>query len=420
MGDMTKSTKKELQSDFIAKSVTTMKIDDLIPYVNNARTHSDSQVDQIAASINEFGFTNPILIDEHNTIIAGHGRVMAAKKLGMESVPVIMAKGWTKAQVKAYTLADNKLALNAGWDNELLAIEFAELQELDFDLDLTGFSLDEVGALVDKLVQEGLTDEDAVPDVTETPVTVLGDVWILGNHRLMCGDSTSIDAVEKLMDGKQADMVVTDPPYNVDYEGRTKDALTIENDKMGNADFYQFLLDTFTTAYSVLKDGASIYVFHADMEGVNFRTSFVDAGFKLSQICIWAKQTMVMGRNDYHWKHEPVLYGWKPTAAHNWESDRKQTTLWNFDRPFRNDVHPTMKPIDLIEYPINNSSKAGQVVLDLFGGSGSTLIACEKTGRNARLMELDPKYCDVIVKRWQEFTGNKAVHAETGEAFNAK
>lgn len=255
---------------------------------------------------------------------------------------------------------------------------------------------------------EGLTDDDAVPETPEAPQTRLGDRYQLGAHRLLCGDSTCIDDVEKLMDGDQADLVVTDPPYNVAYEGKTKDALTIANDRLADGDFYQFLLAAYTAMFAVTKDGAGIYIFHADTEGLNFRKAMMAAGFKLAQCCVWVKQTMVLGRQDYHWQHEPILYGWKPTAGHHWYADRKQTTVWPFDRPARSEAHPTMKPVDLIAYPIQNSSQAGDIVFDPFGGSGSTLIACEKTGRKARLMEIDPKYCDVIVKRWEEFTGKKA------------
>jgi DNA modification methylase len=244
----------------------------------------------------------------------------------------------------------------------------------------------------------------------------MGDLWILGRHRLLCGDSTSIDATERLMGGAKADLIVTDPPYNVAYEGKTTDALTIQNDKMGTSDFYQFLLDAYTNYFTIAKDGASIYVFHADTEGVNFRKALVDSGFKLSQCCVWVKQTMVIGRQDYHWQHEPILYGWKPSGSHNWYSDRSQTTIWQFDRPMRSTEHPTMKPIALVEYPILNSSKAGDIVADLFGGSGSTLIACEKNARACRTMELDSRYCDVIVKRWQDFTGKEAVL--DGRTFN--
>lgn len=389
------------------------KIADLIPYARNSRTHSDDQVAQIAASIKEFGFTNPVIVDESGGIIAGHGRVLAARKLNLNEVPCIIVSDWSDAQKKAYVIADNKLALNAGWDNEMLKVEFQELGDLGFDLELTGFSLDEIDKLNPKTV-EGLTDEDSVPEVQETPKTVLGDIWLLGEHRLMCGDSTSIDAVEKLMNGKKADMWLTDPPYNVAYEGKTKDALKIKNDSMKNDDFRQFLRDSYVAADAVMKSGAVFYIWHADSEGYNFRGAAHDAGWTVRQCLIWKKSTMVVGRQDYHWKHEPCLYGWKDGAAHLWAADRKQTTILEFDKPSRNGEHPTMKPVELFQYQILNNTKGQDIVLDSFGGSGTTMIACEKNNRYAYLMELDPKYCDVIIKRWQDFTGKKAIHAETG------
>lgn len=389
----------------------------LIPYARNSRTHSPQQTQQIAASIKEFGFTNPVLIDEENGIIAGHGRVLAAQLLGMDEVPCIVLSGMTGAKKRAYVIADNKLALNAGWDDEMLRLEFEDLKAMDFDLDLTGFSPEEIDKLLPKQV-EGLTDEDAVPDAPVDPVTVSGDIWILGGHRLMCGDSTSIDAVEKLMDGQKADMWLTDPPYNVDYEGKTKDALKIQNDSMGNDDFRQFLRDCYVAADSVMKPGAVFYIWHADSEGYNFRGAAKDAGWTVRQCLIWKKSVLVMGRQDYHWKHEPCLYGWKDGAGHLWAADRKQTTVLEFDKPYRNGEHPTMKPVELFAYQMLNNTKGQDIVLDSFGGSGTTCIAAEKNGRRAFMMELDPKFCDVIIKRWQEFTGKQAIHAETGEAFN--
>lgn len=380
---------------------------DLIPYINNSRKHSDDQVSQIAASIKEFGWTNPILVDGENGIIAGHGRIMAAKKLGMTEVPVIELAHLSKEQRKALIIADNKLALNSDWDTNLLSIELADLQELGFDLNLTGFNADELANLLQPEQVDGLTDENEIPPVPEEPKTKLGDIYQLGDHRLMCGDSTSIDAVEKLTDGL-VDILVTDPPYNVDYTGKTKDALKIQNDSMDDSTFRQFLRDAFVAADTVMKPGAVFYIWHADSEGYNFRGACKDAGWQVRQCLIWQKDTMVMGRQDYHWKHEPCLYGWKDGAAHLWATDRKQTTLILCKRPTKNDLHPTMKPVELMEYQILNNTKGMDIVLDLFGGSGSTLMACEKIGRKARLMELDPKYCDVIVKRWEDFTGRKA------------
>ena len=399
--------------------ITQRKVADLIPYASNSRTHSDAQVAQIAASIREFQFTNPILIDGDNTIIAGHGRLLAARKLGMESVPAIVLDHLSKAQQRALVIADNQLALNAGWDLDMLKAEIEDLNLDDFDISLLGFDDKFLDGLLEPEPTEGLTDEDAVPEVPETPKTVLGDVWMLGNHRLMCGDSTSIDALQTLTHGTLVDMWLTDPPYNVAYEGKTKDALTIQNDSMGNDDFRQFLRDAYSAADAVMKPGAVFYIWHADSEGYNFRGAAYDAGWQVRQCLIWKKSVMVMGRQDYHWRHEPCLYGWKNGAAHLWASDRKQTTILEFDKPSRNGEHPTMKPVELFEYQMLNNTKGADIVLDSFGGSGTTIIAAEKHGRHARLMELDPKYCDVIIKRWQDFTGKQAVHAETGEPFDA-
>ena len=402
-----------------ADKVEQWDINKLVPYARNSRTHSDEQVSQIAASIKEWGFTTAVLVDEQGGIIAGHGRTLAAQRLQMKEVPVMVAAGWSDAKKRAYIIADNKLALNAGWDNEMLALELGELKDLDFDLDLTGFTADEIAALMPVDVTDGLVDEDQIPEVPDVSITVQGDVWVLGKHRLMCGDSTSLDAVEKLTGGGGGiiDMLLTDPPYNVAYEGGTKEKLTIQNDSMGNDQFRQFLRDAFVTADAVMKAGAVFYIWHADSEGYNFRGAINDAGWKVRQCLIWKKSSMVMGRQDYHWKHEPCLYGWKDGAGHLWATDRKQTTILEFDKPTRNGEHPTMKPVALFEYQMLNNTKGGDIVLDLFGGSGTTLIAAEKNGRVSYLMELDPKYCDVIIKRWQEFTGKIAVHADTNTPF---
>ena len=385
-----------------------ISIEELLPYAKNSRTHSDEQTAQIAASIKEFGFTNPVLIDNENQIIAGHGRILAARKLKMKEVPCIRLGYLTETQKKAYVIADNKLALNSGWDEELLALEIADLKDEDFDISLLGFSDDELADLADQIAEEveGLTDEDAVPETPEEPITKPGDIWVLGKHRLMCGDSTSIDHLERLCDGQAVDMWLTDPPYNVAYEGGT--GLTIQNDDMGDEQFRQFLRDAYTAADTVMKPGAVFYIWHADSEGYNFRGAARDAGWTVRQCLIWKKSSLVMGRQDYHWKHETCLYGWKEGAGHLWAADRKQTTILEFDKPARNGEHPTMKPVALFEYQMLNNTKGGDIVLDSFGGSGTTLIAAEKNGRYARLMELDPKYCDVIVKRWEEFTGKKA------------
>jgi site-specific DNA-methyltransferase (adenine-specific) len=384
----------------------------LIPYAKNSRTHDDAQVAQIAASIKEFGWTNPILVDGDKGVIAGHGRLLAARKLGMAKVPTIELKDMTEAQKKAYVIADNKLALNAGWDTNFLSLELQELKDQDFDLTLLGFDDKELDALLAPETTQGLTDEDSVPETPIEPKTKLGDIYILGNHRLMCGDSCSVTDMDKLVNGRQVDMWLTDPPYNVAYEGKTKDALTIQNDSMDNAGFRQFLRDAYVTADTVMKAGAVFYIWHADSEGYNFRGAAYDAGWKVRQCLIWKKSTMVMGRQDYHWKHEPCLYGWKEGAGHLWATDRKQTTILEFDKPSRNGEHPTMKPVALFEYQMLNNTKGGDIVLDSFGGSGTTLLAAEKNGRIAYLMELDPKYCDVIVKRWEDFTGKKAILAE--------
>ncbi len=400
-----------------ADKVEQWPIEKLVPYAKNSRTHSEEQVAQIAASIKEWGFTTAVLVDESGSIIAGHGRVMAARKLGMASLPVMVAKDWSDAQKRAYVIADNKLALNAGWDNDLLALELGELGDLGFDLELTGFTDEEIKALMPVEVTKGLTDPDEAPPVPENPVTVPGDVWVMGQHRLLCGDSTSVDDLAKLCEGQMVDMWLTDPPYNVAYEGGTKEKLTIQNDSMGDDQFRQFLRDAYTAADTVMKAGAVFYIWHADSEGYNFRGAAKDAGWTVRQCLIWKKSSLVLGRQDYQWQHEPCLYGWKDGAGHLWASDRKQTTILEFDKPARNGEHPTMKPVALFEYQLLNNTKGGDIVLDSFGGSGTTLIAAEKNGRVARLMELDPKYCDVIVKRWQDFTGKIATHAETGQPF---
>jgi site-specific DNA-methyltransferase (adenine-specific) len=392
-------------------------VETLIPYINNSRKHSDEQVAQIAASIKEFGWTNPILVDGDNGLIAGHGRLLAARKLGMDKVPVIELAHLSEIQKKALIIADNKLALNSDWDNDLLMIELQGLNSEDYDLSVLGFDQDELDALLNPIKPTaGLTDEDAVPDVPEEPKTKLGDIYILGNHRLMCGDSCSITDMEKLANDRKVDMWLTDPPYNVAYEGKTKDALTIQNDSMSNDGFRQFLRDAYVTADTVMKPGAVFYIWHADSEGYNFRGAAFDAGWKVRQCLIWKKSTMVMGRQDYHWKHEPCLYGWKEGAGHLWATDRKQTTILEFDKPSRNGEHPTMKPVALFEYQMLNNTKGGDIILDSFGGSGTTLLAAEKNGRISYVMELDPKYCDVIVKRWEDFTGKKAVLSELEKA----
>jgi DNA modification methylase len=392
-------------------------VDKLIPYAKNSRTHSPEQVAQIAASIKEFGFRNPILVDGVG-IIAGHGRLMAAQKLGLNQVPTIDCSDMTESQKKAYIIADNKLALNAGWDNAMLTIELQDLEDEGFDLTLTGFDDKELDALLNVIEEtDGLTDEDAVPETPLEPKTKLGNIYILGNHRLMCGDSTSINDAEKLMDGLLADLVFTDPPYNVDYSGRGANNLgTIKNDNMSADDFEQFCRDIFTTYSAIMKPLACIYVCHPDSASapkIAFEKTFAEQ-FKKSSTIIWMKQSAGMGWQDYRAQHEPILYGWKEgKGSHFNAGDRTKTTIWKIGRDAQSSyVHPTQKPVCLPEEAIMNSSKGSDCVVDLFGGSGSTLIACEKTGRVNRSMELDPKYCDVIVKRWEDFTGKQAVLSE--------
>lgn len=376
--------------------------DKLIPYVNNARTHSAEQIMKLRSSLREFGFINPVIIDREFNVIAGHGRIAAAKAEGINEVPCVFADHLTEAQKKAYILADNRMALDAGWDEEILKIEIEALQAEDIDISLTGFDEKELASLFD--TDSEVTDDDFDVDAElEKPcVTQSGDIWTLGRHTLVCGDSTKEDTYTALMDGRKANLVITDPPYNVNYEGT---AGKIKNDNMAADKFYQFLFDAFSNMASVMADDASIYVFHADTEGLNFRKAFADAGFYLSGCCIWKKQSLVLGRSPYQWQHEPVLYGWKKKGKHQWYTGRKESTIWEFDKPKRNGDHPTMKPVPLLAYPIRNSSMVNSVVLDPFVGSGSTLIACEQTDRICLTIELDEKFCDVIVKRYIEQVG---------------
>nr|DAT76414.1 MAG TPA: adenine specific DNA methyltransferase [Caudoviricetes sp.] len=379
-------------------------VKELIPYARNARTHSDEQIAQIAASIREFGFLSPIIVSKDNTILCGHGRFYAAQRLGLEKVPCIKEEYLTETQRRAYILADNKLSLNAGWDNEMLAVELEDLQN-SFDINLIGFDAKELAALFDDGLDAKDDDFDVDEELKKPCFSKAGDLWHLGKHRLVCGDSTKVATYELLMDGKEANLVVTDPPYNVNYEGS---AGKIKNDNMENSAFYQFLLDAFINTEKVMAQDASIYVFHADTEGLNFRRAFADAGFYLSGTCIWKKQSLVLGRSPYQWQHEPVLFGWKRKGKHEWYTGRKESTIWEFDKPKKNGDHPTMKPVPLLAYPIKNSSMSNCIVLDPFGGSGSTLIACEQTNRICFTTELDEKYCDVIVKRYIEQVGSSS------------
>ncbi|MCT1183071.1 DNA modification methylase [Lactococcus lactis] len=376
------------------------KVSELIPYINNPR-NNDEAVDAVASSIKNFGFKVPIVVDSNNEIINGHTRLKAAQKLGLETVPVIVADDLTPEQVKAFRLADNKVGEIATWNDEMLAIELGELAEIDFDMTEFGFEIEEE--------KEVIEDEDFDTTPPEEPTSKLGDIYQLGRHRLMVGDSTDCEQVKALMGEQQADLLLTDPPYNVAYQGKTEDSLTIQNDSKSAADFHLFLVDVFEAAKSVMKKGASFYCWYASSEVVNFHTSIEETGFMVKQELIWNKNSMVLGRQDYQWKHEPCLYGWLEGASHSWYSARNQTTVLNFDKPQRNGDHPTMKPVALFDYQMQNSSKQGDIVLDLFGGSGTTMIAVEQNGRNAYLMEFDPRYADVIIRRWEELTGEKAV-----------
>lgn len=402
------------------ESVEHWPLQRLIPYARNARTHDDGQVSQIAGSIAEFGFVNPILVGDDNVIIAGHGRLMAAQQLGLETVPVIVLRHLTEAQRRALVIADNKIAENAGWNAELLKLELGDLQDLGFDLDVIGFSDEELDELLGLEDESGQTDDDAVPEVEEEPVSKTGDLWLLGEHRLLCGDATRREELETLMAGDLADMAFTDPPYNVDYGNSAKDKLRgkdrrILNDNLG-ADFHAFLEAALGNLLAVTK--GACYVAMSSSELDTLQRAFREAGGKWSTFIIWAKNTFTLGRSDYQRQYEPILYGWREGADHYWCGARDQGDVWFFNKPVKNDLHPTMKPVELVERAIRNSSKTRDIVLDLFGGSGSTLIACEKTGRRARVMELDPKYVDVIIRRWQEYTGEQARRAEDGAAFD--
>ena len=398
------TTNTELPTESPELRVEACKIGQLIPYANNARTHSEAQIAEIAASIRAFGWTNPILVDRNDGVIAGHGRLLAARKLGLETVPVIRLGHLSETQRRALVLADNRIALNSGWNEDLLRIELEDLRDLDFDLDLLGFDESELDRYIGMAGdEEGLTDDDAIPEAPEDTVTKPGDLWVLGDHRLLCGDATVLDDVEKVLGGGLADLCFTDPPYNVDY-GANADS-KILNDNLGDG-FETFLYDACVNILSVTK-GAS-YICMSSSELHNLQKAFKKAGGHWSTFVIWAKNTFTLGRADYQRQYEPILYGWKEGVDHFWCGARDQGDVWFVDKPRKNDLHPTMKPVALVERAIRNSSKSRDMVLDPFGGSGTTLIAAEKTGRSARLVELDPKYADVIVRRWQEFTGNAA------------
>ena len=391
VGMMVTTTKFELVS-----------IDKLVPYANNARTHSPAQINKLRSSLREFGFINPVIIDRDFGIIAGHGRVLAAREENISEVPCVYADHLTEAQKKAYIIADNRMAMDAGWDEEMLRIEIESLQADAFDLALTGFDEKELSKLFDDGNDAKDDDFDVDEELKKPTFSKAGDVWTLGRHRLVCGDSTRPETYEVLMEGRKANLVLTDPPYNVNYEGS---AGKIKNDNMASEKFFDFLFDAFSNMEKVMADDASIYVFHADTEGLNFRRAFDAAGFYLSGCCIWKKPSLVLGRSPYQWQHEPCLFGWKKNGKHRWYSDRKQTTIWEFEKSKKNGEHPTMKPIPLLCYPITNSTMSNTLVLDPFGGSGSTLIACEQTDRSCATIELDEKFCDVIVNRYIELVG---------------
>jgi DNA modification methylase len=418
----------------------------LVPYARNARTHSDAQITQIAASIAEFGFTNPILAGADGVIVAGHGRLAAAQRLGLATVPVVVLDHLTPTQRRALGVADNRIAEAAGWDEERLRLELQDLQAEGFDLDLTGFDADALADLLAGIEPEhtGQTDADAVPETPEAPVSRSGDLWLLGPHRLVCGDATTAESYARLFpDGERADMVFTDPPYNVNYGSSAKENTVsakanvsaanvkarsagrshklrgkhrpILNDALGDG-FHDFLREALTLL--IAHTQGAIYVAMSSSELDTLQAAFRAAGGHWSTFIIWAKNTFTLGRSDYQRQYEPILYGWPEGANRHWCGDRDQGDVWHFNKPQRNDLHPTMKPVELVERAIRNSSRPGDVVLDPFGGSGTTLIAAEKSGRVARLIELDPKYVDVIVRRWQNFAGQQATRLADGEAFD--
>ena len=394
----------------------------LVPYARNARTHSEEQVAQIAASIVEFGFTNPILAGSDGVIVAGHGRLAAAQKLGLDTVPVVVLDHLTPTQRRALIIADNRIAENAGWDDAMLRIELQSLQEDGFNLDITGFDADALAEIMagEETTVEGNTDEDAVPELSETIIIRPGDVWILGEHRLVCGDATQAASYEQLLAGQRVQMIWSDLPYNVNYANSAKDKLRgkhrpILNDNLGEG-FYDFVFDALSLMLPHC-DGA-VYIAMSSSELDTLQAAFRAAGGKWSTFIIWAKHTFTLGRADYQRQYEPILYGWPEGSSRHWCGDRDQGDVWNIKKPARNDLHPTMKPVELMERSIRNSSRPGDVVLDCFGGSGSTLIAAEKAGRRCFMMELDPKYCDVIVRRWQEFSGGKAISEDGHRVFN--
>ena len=411
-----------MTSSWLADKIERWPTAKLLPYARNARTHSEEQVAQIAASIAEFGFTNPILAGADGVIVAGHGRLAAAQKLGLETVPVVVLDHLTPTQRRALVIADNRIAENAGWDDDVLRTELAALQDEDFDLALTGFDAD---ALAELLADEngagsGETDDDAVPEVTETPISRPGDIWVMGHHRLLCGDATLAESYQKLLGDGSVDMVFTDPPYNVNYANSAKDKMrgkdrAILNDNLEDG-FYDFILAALTPMLSRCQ--GAVYVAMSSSELDVLQAAFRAAGGHWSTFIIWAKNTFTMGRADYQRQYEPILYGWPDGSTRHWCGDRDQGDVWQIKKPQKNDLHPTMKPVELVERAVRNSSRPGQLVLDPFGGSGTTLIAAEKAQRQAALIELDPQYVDVIVRRWQEWTGKQATRECDGVVFD--
>ena len=399
------------------KEFKLVNVELLVPYANNARTHPKEQIKKIQSSLREFGFINPLIIDREHNVLAGHGRLAAAKAEGYKEVPCVFVEDLTEAQKKAYIIADNRMALDAGWDEELLAVELEGLSDLGFDLSLTGFDEKEISDLfkTDGDVEDD--DYDLSEALEEASFVERNDRWIVGRHVLVCGDATNAEDMKKLCGSTLVDLTLTDPPYNVNiglkgeaYEKR-EDSNRFKNrkllnDNLSDVEFLKFLTDAFQNMHNYSKKGAAIYVFHADSEGYNFRKAFKDAGYDLKQTLIWVKNSLVLGRQDYQWQHEPILYGWKSGASHSWYGDRKQTTVIKYDRPLKSAEHPTMKPIELCGYLIKNSSKEGDIVLDPFGGSGSTMIACEQLNRTCYMLELDPKYASVILRRYVENTGD--------------
>ena len=381
-----------------------VNIDKLVPYARNARTHSKDQIMQLRASIREFGFLNPVLVDKELNIIAGHGRIMAAREEGLTELPCVFVEHLTETQKKAYIIADNRLALNAGWDAEMLEVELEELQGANFDVSLLGFDEAELNKFMHSIEDVKDDEFDITKALEDAAFVKLGDVWAVGKHRLVCGDATEESYVNQLMDGKKANLVLTDPPYAVSF--KSVNGLTIMNDSLKPDEFYAFLLKSFVNMANNLESGGSAYIFHSDTEGLNFRKAFIEAGFHLSGVCIWSKNSFVMGRSPYQWQHEPILFGWLKSGKHRWFSGRSESTIWNFNKPKKNENHPTSKPVELLAYPIINSTQANGIVIDLFGGSGSTMIACEQTERICFMMELDTKYASVVLRRFVELKGN--------------